>query len=179
MLALAVSAAFASAPTTDALLSKAKAQAKMEHKQVLVIWHASWCGWCHKLDDMLESKEVGPTMSKGFVVVHLIVDEDPKHKADENPGAVELRKTLGGEKAGLPFYVVMDAKGKAVANSLDEKGQNIGYPAAPQEIAHFMGMLKGSTLSASEQTSVGAYLKDVAVKQHLVPTTPAGAGGGR
>jgi len=180
ILALSLSAAFGAAPTTASIMAKANAQAKKEKKNVLVIWHASWCGWCHKLDDMLASKEVGPTMSKAYVIVHLVVDEDPKHKDDENSGAADLRKTLGGETAGLPFFAVLDTKGKNLATSIAGKAGNIGYPAAPSEIAHFMSMMKDTTpqLSDAERTSISAYLADVAVKQKLVPPAAA-AGGGR
>ncbi len=171
LLALSVSAAFADAPSADTLLSKANAQAKKEHKDVLVIFHASWCGWCHKLDDMLASKEVGPTMSKAYVVVHLVVDESKDKKADENPGADKLRITLKGEKVGLPFFAVLTPAGKSLGTSIHPKTGNIGYPAAPNEIAHFMDLLRASSpmLSDAERTAVETYLKETAIKQKLVP----------
>ena len=70
---------------------------------------------------------------------------------------------------------------KNLATSIAGKAGNIGYPAAPSEIAHFMTMMKDTTpqLSEAERTSISAYLADVAVKQKLVPppaTTAAGGG---
>jgi len=176
LLALSATAALADAPTADSLLAKANVQAKKEKKNVLVIFHASWCGWCHKLDNMLESKEVGPTMSKAYVVVHLVIDESPQHKAEENAGADKIRIKLEGEKAGLPFYAVLTPAGKKLGTSIAPGTGNIGYPAAPNEIAHFMSILKASTpkLSDQERTSVETYLKETAIREKLVP-----AGSGR
>jgi len=34
--------------STDVLLKKAYAQAAKQHKNVIVLFHASWCGWCKK-----------------------------------------------------------------------------------------------------------------------------------
>lgn len=40
------------------------------------------------------------------------------------------------------MVAILDAKGKALVTSDGPKG-NIGYPAAPEEIDHFLAMLKG------------------------------------
>jgi hypothetical protein len=50
----------------------------------------------------------------------------------------EYRK---GEDGGIPWFVILDGKGKALATSDGPKG-NIGYPAQPHEIEHFLAMLK-------------------------------------
>lgn len=164
LLATLASAAIADTPSADKVLGDAKAQAKKEHKNVLVIFHASWCGWCHKLDDMLADKTVGPLVTKQYVVVHLTVDESPNKKADENPGASAVRDSLGGGKAGLPFYAVINPKGDTLTSSVAPKSGNIGYPAAPEEIAYFMGMLDKSApkMSAGDKTAVQTYLKTTA-----------------
>ncbi len=43
---------------------------------------------------------------------------------------------------GIPWYAILDTKGKALATS-DGPGGNIGYPAAPKEIDHFLSIVKG------------------------------------
>ncbi|MBI1332495.1 MAG: thioredoxin fold domain-containing protein [Armatimonadetes bacterium] len=153
------------APTAKELLAKASADARKSGKNVLVIFHASWCGWCHKLDDFLEKTDEGKMVTNGLEVVHFTVLEDPKHKADENQGAIELMNKWGSEKAGLPFMVIIDAKtGKPVINSFAKEGDtssNTGYPAQPAEVAHFMKMLEvgAKKINKTNREKIGAWLK--------------------
>ena len=85
-------------------------------------------------------------MKGGLEVVHITVLENPAHKADENAGGLDLMIKLGGKDAGLPFMAILDAKsGKMIVNSLQKAGEprtNTGYPAAPEEIGHFVKMLQ-------------------------------------
>lgn len=151
-------------PPADAVLKDAQAVAKKEGKNVLVIFHASWCGWCKKLDGFLADKAMKPIVEKALVVVHLTVLESPDKKADENPGGGDLMKRLGGDKAGLPFMAILDPAGKMVINSIAKEG-NTGYPAAPGEIAHFLTMLeKGTKIPAADRTKIGAWLEANAPK---------------
>jgi len=154
-------------PAAKSLLAKAQDQAKTEHKNVLLIFHASWCGWCHKLDDMLKSPEVGGLVEKGLVVTHVDVMEQPAKKDLENGGGNEMMKQYtGGVEAGLPFFLIMTPSGKVLGNSLAPKTGNIGYPAEPAEVAHFMGMLnKGApNLNADDKVKIEAYLHEAAAK---------------
>jgi hypothetical protein len=48
------------------------------------------------------------------------------------------RKTGSG---GIPWFAILDAKGKTLATSDGPKG-NIGYPGEVHEIEHFLAMLK-------------------------------------
>lgn len=164
LLATLASAAVAETPSADKVLGDAKAQARKERKNVLVIFHASWCGWCHKLDDMLADKAVGPKITKQYVVVHLTVDESEKKKADENPGAAAVREKMGGAKAGLPFYAVINPKGDTLTSSVAPQTGNIGYPAAPEEITYFMSMIDKSApkMSKDDKAAVETYLKTTA-----------------
>jgi thioredoxin-related protein len=143
---VAASSVFAGTPTTADLLKKASTTAKKDGKNVLVIFHASWCGWCHRFDKFLDTTDEGKLVKGALEVVHITVQEDPKHKADENAGGIELMEKLGGKMAGLPFMAILDAKtGKMIVNSLRTSGDartNTGYPAAPEEVSHFAKMLK-------------------------------------
>jgi hypothetical protein len=52
---------------------------------------------------------------------------------------------LGGEKSGLPFYAVLDAHGKKLADSnAIPGGKNIGYPAEAEEIVAFVKLIKST-----------------------------------
>lgn len=139
------------------------ATATKEHKKVFLIYHASWCKWCKKLDSALTSSELKPVFDKYFVVTHLDVNER-KEKVEllENAGGRELLKEHGGENAGLPYYVILDAKGRKLVDSKQMPGtSNIGYPGAPDEIKLFSGMLKkgASAMKKKDIGTVSDYLK--------------------
>ncbi len=153
---------------SSAALKLAQTQAKREKKRVLVIYHASWCGWCKRLDQVMEKPEFREPIEANYVVVHLDVQEHGDQKSLENPGANELMKKMGGEKSGLPFYVFLDDKGKKLADSnAMPKEQNIGYPGDPDEIAAFVGLLKKTAprLKAAEAAQLVSALKANAPKE--------------
>jgi hypothetical protein len=83
-------------------------------------------------------------IESSYVLVKLDVLESAEKKHLENPGGVEVMERLGGKDAGLPFMGIIDPSGKVLINSNEKEGKtgNIGYPAAPNEIAHFMEMLR-------------------------------------
>ena len=89
-----------------------------------------------------------PEFKKMFDANYVLVELDVMEAGDnktkvENPGGMETMKELGGEKAGLPFYAFLDAKGKKLADSnVMPKGANIGYPGEPGEISAFMELIK-------------------------------------
>jgi thiol-disulfide isomerase/thioredoxin len=169
LLAMAATVSLGNAPTAKALLTKAQAQAKAENKKVWVIFTASWCGWCKKLDAFIADPEMSKLIKKNFVVVHLDVLEGADKKALENEGGIDVMKQLNGENAGLPFSALTDANGKMLINSnrtsTDPK-TNIGYPAAPEEIAHYVKMLKAHAprLTDAERGKIEAWLKAHAPK---------------
>jgi len=149
----------------ETLLTLAKAKAKAEKKSVFVIFHASWCGWCKKMEAALDSKELKPVFDKHFVFVMVDTGESADKKNLENPGGQKLMADLGGDKAGFPFYAILDASGKKLVDSrLPAEGKepsNIGHPAKPEEIAWFMAMLQKSAprMTEAEQKTIKSYLE--------------------
>jgi thioredoxin-related protein len=146
--------AFASAqqiPSADVVLKGARARAKKENKKLMVIFHASWCGWCHKMDTALNDPSVKSFFDKNYVVTHLTIDESPDKKNLENAGAKELNEKWGGKDQGIPFWVIMDADGKVLADSQREPGKNVGCPATAEEVAHFIKVLKRTSSITDEE----------------------------
>lgn len=164
---------FGSTASSKELIGKAQQDARKGGKNVLVIFHASWCGWCHRFDKFLDTTEEGKIVKSGLEVVHITVLEDAKHKADENAGGLELMEQLGGKDAGLPFMAILDAKsGKMITNSMftmpgKDKASNTGYPAAPEEVAHFNKMLEmgAKKINPTNRAKVNAWLTANAPKQ--------------
>jgi len=141
-------------PSTEVVLKAAYAQASKEHKNVIVIFHASWCGWCKKMEASLNDPAIKKSFDDNYVITWLTVQENtPEMKKTENPGGMEFMTKYHGEKAGLPFFLIMDAKGKLLADSyirpagvsMDTPGDNTGCPSSAKEVAYWSDILKATS----------------------------------
>ena len=132
------------------IMEAAYKQASKENKNILLIFHASWCSWCKKMDAAINDKSCKKLFEDNYCIVHLTVEENDKNKNLENPGAEELKNKFHGESSGLPFWVILDNTGKLLGDSYIRKegqstdlpGENIGCPAAENEVAAFSALLK-------------------------------------
>lgn len=148
-------------PASD-ILAEAYKKATAEKKNVILMFHASWCGWCHKMDSSMNDISCKKFFDDNYVTVHLTVEESAKNKNLENPGAAELKKQYMGEKAGLPFWLVLDNNGKLIGDSymrktgvgLDMPGDNIGCPASAPEVAAFVQILKKSSKLTDKELEI-------------------------
>jgi thiol-disulfide isomerase/thioredoxin len=155
-------AAWAQDPlSADAVMSEAYAAAKAGNKKVFVMFHASWCGWCHKMDAAMNEAGMKKFFEDNFVIRHLVVLESEAKKNLENPGAQEMMKKYHGDKSGIPYWLVFDADGKLLADSKlraegegPEKGNNVGCPAAEEEVAYFVEVLKKTTKLTESELSL-------------------------
>lgn len=147
----------------DLVLNKALTQAKSENKNVLLIFHASWCGWCKLMEKNMNLPITKPLFDKSYVTAYIDVQERGEKKSLENPGGQELMNKYNGETAGLPFWLMINPKGELLADSFDDKGENIGSPASPEEVASFLTKLeKTSQLNKTELQNI----KQVFVKKN-------------
>jgi len=145
-------------PSADKIMSDAYALAKKENKNVIVIFHASWCGWCRKMDKSMEDPSCKKFFDDNYITVHMVVDESPDKKNLENPGAGAFRDQYFGKGQGLPYWLVFDKDGNYLADSKIRKegegadaGENTGCPATKEEVAHFIKVLmKTSALKEGE-----------------------------
>lgn len=139
--------------SADDVMKEAYASAKKENKKVFVMFHASWCGWCHKMDAAMNDPSVKKFFDDNFVIRHLVVMESEGKKNLENPGAAEMMAKYHGGKSGIPYWLVFDANGTLLADSKlrpegggPETGDNIGCPATEKEVAYFVDILKKTTM---------------------------------
>lgn len=156
----ALGLAVPSTPSAPSIVGAAEAAAHKEHKNVMVIFHASWCGWCHKFDDFLNNSKIAPIVKSSYEIIHVDVLENPDKKDLENSGGEEMLKQYGGDKAGIPYFVILSDKGRVLATSMkDGTQENIGYPGQPDEIKHFMEMLSSTShLTEANRGVIRDYL---------------------
>jgi hypothetical protein len=163
---LATPALAAPPETADFLFTQAKAAAKAEHKNVLLVFSASWCGPCKLYERFLEGPQMRAITEKALVVVRVDVGErpgDPRHA--DTPGGVALRTALGAVgEPGFPFLVITDENGSPIINSYRNGNAegNVGYPASPEEIDWYVEMLKrgAPALSPEDLAATSAWLRN-------------------
>jgi thiol-disulfide isomerase/thioredoxin len=149
-----------SALSADEVMKEAFQTANKENKKVFIMFHASWCGWCRKMDSSMNDKSCKKYFDDNFVVRHLDVDEFKEDKkALQNPGANELRTKYHGDSVGIPFWLIFDKDGKLLADSkirsegagFEMNGDNVGCPSEPKEVDYFIKILKTTTSLPAEQ----------------------------
>lgn len=147
-------------PSAETILKEARSRASKENKKIMVIFHASWCGWCRKMDASLNDFSVKDFFERNYVITHLTIMESKDKKNLENPGAEELNKKWGGNNQGIPFWVIMDKDGNILADSQVEPGKNVGCPATIEEVTYFINVLKKtSPITSTEIEAVEARFR--------------------
>jgi thioredoxin-related protein len=87
---LSITSVFAQkAPSSaEEIMKEAFTLAKKQNKKVLVMFHASWCGWCHKMDTSLNDASVKKFFDDNFVIRHLVVFESKGKVNLGKPGCI-------------------------------------------------------------------------------------------
>jgi thioredoxin-related protein len=143
----------------DSVLQAALAEADKSDRKVFLHFGAPCCGWCLKLDAWLARPDIAKVFGKDYV--------DVKIDMDRMTGAKEILSRFNpSASGGIPWFVILDAKGKSIATSDGPKG-NIGHPATDEEIAHFVKMLETSKRLLTESDI------DTLKKSLAVPKKPA------
>ncbi|MDP5157161.1 MAG: thioredoxin family protein [Flaviramulus sp.] len=128
--------------TASDILKNASKKAKLENKNVFVMFNASWCGWCKKMDKGMNNEACKSFFDTNYVIEHLTVKESSNNKHLENPGAEDLLIKYKGGNSGIPFWLIFNSDGELLADSFDEKGQNLGCPSSEEEVAIFIKKLE-------------------------------------
>jgi len=140
------------------ILEAAYKTATAENKNILLIFHASWCGWCHKMDSSINDPSCKKFFTDNYVIIHLVVHESVGKKQFENAGADELLKQYKAFDSGIPFWVILDKKGKLLQDSFIKnlKGDTgiIGCPASEAEVDAFIKILKQSSRLTDKELAI-------------------------
>lgn len=116
------------------LLTAALKRAGDEDKSVLLQVGDPYCGWCKRFSKFMHENQ--QTFDQDYV--HLKID------TLRMMHGVELEKRLQPEDGpGHPWVVILDPQGKVLSTSIGSMG-NIGYPYKPEEVEHFITMLKST-----------------------------------
>ena len=123
LLVVAIKAQQPTPPSASDILNKAYQQAAKENKNVFLMFHASWCGWCHKMDKSMNDTSCKKFFDDNYVICHLVTDESKDKKNLENPGAAEMKIKYNGEGLGIPFWLVFDKDGNLLSDSKIRPGE--------------------------------------------------------
>ncbi len=139
-----VSGQSAKPDTAQTILKAALTEARSAHKNVLLVFHATWCGWCKRLETAINDTALKVIIDENYIVAKLDVKErGDKIPLNENPGGQDILSDFGGKNSGLPFLVFLNGNGRMIANSnVMPQKQNIGYPGSQKEITAFLKLLK-------------------------------------
>ncbi len=146
----------AQVPSADKIMSDAYAAAKKDNKNIILIFHASWCGWCHKMDKSMNDPECKKYFDDNYITVHMTVDESKDKKDQETPGGAEFKTKYLGDGSGLPYWLVFDKDGNLLADSKLRKkdsdyGENVGCPASEEEVGLLIKILKKTSHLKEDQ----------------------------
>lgn len=149
-------------PSAETILKIAYGRAVKENKNVFVIFRASWCGWCHKMDRSMNDKNCRKFFEDNYITCHLTLDETKGKEWLENAGAKEFRKKYNGEGSGIPFWLIFDQNSRLLADSkirphgagIEVTGDNMGCPASKAEVEYFIGILKKTSRLTISELSV-------------------------
>jgi thioredoxin-related protein len=130
----------------EEIMKMAMKKARKQKKNIFIMWHASWCGWCHRMDTLMNDESIKEYFDDNYVIEHLVVKEAKDKKHLENPGAMEMLTEYKGDKSGIPFWVVLDKKGELLMDSFMEPGKNTGCPALQEEVDYWIKVLSETAI---------------------------------
>lgn len=90
------------AANAQAVVAKARAQAKREHKRLLIDLGGNWCLDCRVLAGIMELPELQPFLAKHFVIAKVDIG-----RFDKN-GAIAAHYGIVGRLEGVPAILAVD-----------------------------------------------------------------------
>ncbi|MEP6682181.1 MAG: thioredoxin family protein, partial [Parafilimonas sp.] len=158
--------------STETIIKEACKEAGTQNKKAFIIFHASWCVWCHKLDSCINDPSCKKFFSDNYVIKHVTAFETGDKKNLNNPGSSEFLAAHHAADQGIPAWFIFDSSKNLLAdsqlrphsNDFNVEGSNIGCPANETEIKYFISVLEKTSHITDEEKS--AIMKRFS-KNHL------------
>ena len=99
----------------------------------------------------MNDTSVSSFFANNYIITHLTVQESENKKYLENPGAEAFLAKHEGKDKGIPFWIILNKRGKTLGDSQVKPGVNSGCPAGKEEVAHFIDVLQKSSMISEEQ----------------------------
>lgn len=151
------------AQSASEIMDKAYNQAKIENKNIFLIFHASWCGWCKKMENNMEDPSVKKYFDVNYVKTFITVEERGEKAKLNTPEGDLLLEKVGGKNQGLPYWVIIDENGNVLKDS-KINGQNVGGPASEKEVDYLISVLEATSKNQKVDTE---QIKNVFVLKKL------------
>jgi thiol:disulfide interchange protein len=113
-------------------ISVAIAQARREHKRILLDFGGNWCGDCQVLDIYYHQSPNAELLAKHFILVHVNIGH-----MDENVNIAQ--KYNVPITKGVPALAVLDARGNLLYSEHDKEFEH----TSPEAITSFLNRWKG------------------------------------
>jgi thioredoxin-related protein len=111
-------------------VADALATAQKDHKRVLLMFGANWCGWCHKLHHLFDTDQaVNETLKTNFVIVLIDVNKGHNKEVDGKYGHPIQH--------GLPVLVVLEPDGKQLTTKDTGELEEADHHS-PQKVLEFL-----------------------------------------
>jgi len=115
-------------------IKEAEERAAKEHKRVLLVFGANWCGDCHVLDKAFHRPDFASAIA-AYEVVHVDIGPDGKKNNDL---AEQYQVPL---KKGIPALAVLESDGKVVVSQKNGEFEN-ARAMNPQAFLDFLNKWK-------------------------------------
>lgn len=114
----------------QAEISTALAEAKKDHKRVILVFGGNWCYDCHVLDTTFRSKEFAPLVNDNYHVIHINVGNYDANLDLADKYQIPLKK-------GVPSLAILDPDGTLVVSQKQGEFEST-VRIGPEDVIDFL-----------------------------------------